>query len=1151
MSLQLILGGPGSGKSHYLYQKIIEESVQYPDKTYIVIVPEQFTMQTQKELVRLHPDHGIMNIDVLSFKRLAYRVFEEVGADRRTVLDDTGKNLLLRRVAMERQDKLKVLAGKLDKIGYISEIKSVISEFTQYDVEEEELDAMLRFAKDKPQLYYKLQDIRQLYEGFRGKLKEKYITAEEVLEALYEVLDQSALAAGSVLAFDGFTGFTPIQNKVMKRLLKLAEKVMVSVTLDAGEDYTKVGKIHRLFYLSKKTVHSLMEAAKEAGSEIREPVILGSPGSPLPRFKESPQLAYLEQNLFRYRKGTYKAVRDEVPSISLHMAANAVQEAHFAARTIKNLVREEGWRYQDMAVIVGDMPSYSGYLERIFEQYRIPCFIDDTKTVLLNPLTEFIRAALEIMGRNFSYESVFRYLRTGMCDLLPEEVDKLENYVLAAGIKGAGMWKNPFTRETKKVKGEELAVYEELRCRIMEHYGPFAESVRRKKTAGQITRALYGLVVSYRIQEKLAACEEKFEAAGELAKAKEYSQIYGITMELFDKMAELLGEEEMSVREYTQILEAGFEEARIGIIPPSADRVTVGDIERTRLKDIKALIFLGLNDGWVPKAGGRSGILSDMDRENLRDSQVELAPTAREDGYIQRFYLYQNLTKPSRRLYLSYGKSGMDGQAMRPSYLLAVIQRLFPDLKLVDEDQYDNFGQRLESPENGLDYLVSGMERLKTKGNPGAFGELYSWYYGREEYREQVARLVEAAFYTRTEEGLGKAVARALYGDVLENSVTRLEQFAACAYAHFLKYGLLLEEREESSFEPVDMGNVFHRIIEVFSRKLERSEYDWFTVPDEYRDALLEECVQEVTEEYGGYALHSSARNEYQVERMKRIMRRTIWALQEQIRSGRFVPSNYEVSFASVSDLDAVNIALSQEERMRLKGRIDRVDDCVKEDKVYVKVIDYKSGNTEFDMVALYYGLQLQLVVYLNAAVELERRIYPDKDIVPAGIFYYRIDDPVLERAGEETPEEINARILKRLKLSGLVNREEEAVKLLDAGMEKDSSVIPVSYNKDGSLSRYSSTAARGQFEKLSTFVNEKMRSLGRRILEGEIEAAPYERRNETGCDYCPYQEVCGYDKRVPGTKANRLKEYKAEEIWKKIEEEDRDGMDRRTEESN
>lgn len=1138
MSLQLILGNSGSGKSRYLYEKIIEESLVHPEKNFLVVVPEQFTMQTQKEIVGLHPKHGIMNIDVLSFKRLAYRVFEEVGADRRTVLDDTGKNLLLRRVAMEKQSELVTLKGKLDKLGYITEVKSVISEFTQYDVEEEQLEEMLRFAEERPQLYYKLRDIRVLYEGFRSRLRQQYITAEEVLEVLYEVLDHSSLVKEGIFAFDGFTGFTPIQNKVMKKLLGLSEKVMVSIAMDARENYQSVGKIHRLFYLSKKTVHALIGLAKEAGAEIETPVLLGSGTETMPRFAEAPQLAFLEQNLFRYNKRSYIPAEGEELSVSIHTAANAAEESHFAARTIKDLVRKKGWRYQDMAVIVGDMESYSSYLEKIFEQYQIPCFIDNTKTVLLNPFIEFIRAALEITSRNFSYESMFRCLRTGMCDITSEDVDKLENYVLAAGIKGAKQWKNPFVKTGKHIKEEELAEYENLRIRIMEHLQPFAESIKRRSSAEELTKALYHLITSYAIQEKLLALEEGFTARGEMDKAKEYSQIYGITMELLDKMVELLGSEEMNIREYTQILEAGFEEAKIGIIPPTADRVMVGDIERTRLTDIKALIFLGLNDGWVPKAGGRSGILSDVDRESLAECKVELAPTAREDGYIQRFYLYLNLTKPSRRLYLSYGKSKMDGQAMRPSYLISMVRRMFPSLVVHDEDEYDGFIGRLESPENGMQYLADGLKHLEQFKREPAFEELYSWYFSREDYRAEVEKLVEAAFYTRSEEGLGKAVARALYGSVLENSVTRLEQFAACAYSHFLKYGLGLSEREEYSFEPVDMGNVFHKIIEVFSRKLERSEYTWFDMPDDFRDSLLEECADEVTEEYGSKVLHSSARNEYMIGRMKRIMRRTIWALQEQIRAGRFIPANYEVSFAVVDDLEAVNIALTDDEKMRLRGRIDRVDTCVEEDRIYVKVIDYKSGNTDFDMVALYYGLQLQLVVYLNAAVELEERVHPGKEIIPAGIFYYRMNDPMLDREGGETPEIINEKILKKLRLSGLVNQDPEVVESMDQGMGKDSKVIPVSYNKDGSLSRYSSAADAGQFKKLSGFVNEKMRDLGRRILEGEIEAAPYERRDKTGCDYCPYQEVCGFDKKIPGTRVRRLKEYKPEEIWKRIGEE-------------
>lgn len=1137
MPLQFILGNSGSGKSHYAYENIIRESLARPKEKFLVIVPEQFTMQTQKALVSLHPRKGILNIDVLSFQRLAYHVFDEVGADRRTVLEETGKNLLLRKVAIEQQDNLKVLKGNLKKIGYITEMKSVISELTQYDITVEQLDGMVRYAEDKPGLSYKLQDIRVLYGAFREKLKEKYITSEEILGLLCEVAGKSETLQGCTILLDGFTGFTPIQQKLLRELMRLAARVTVTITIDARENPWKAGGMHELFYLSKKTIHTVAGIAKETGTEIEEPVVLGEKGSP--RFQDAPALRFLEQHFLRTGRAVYRKEQD---SITIHAAKNAVEEARFAAREILGMVREDGYRYQDIAVITGDLPSYGEYVRKIFAEYGIPCFIDETKTVLLNPFIEYIRAALEMAAKNFSYESVFRYLRTGLCRISEEEVDLLENYVIAAGKRSIRAWSQEWERPTRTIDAEQTARCNELRKKIMEPLFPFLEIVKNRRTDARAkTEALYALIASQDIQAQLAVYEKEFAGEGNQDAAKEYSQIYGIVIGLLDKVVDLLGDEPMPLKEYTEILESGFEEAKVGIIPPTADRVTVGDIERTRLKDIRALIFLGLNDGWVPKSAEKSGILSELDRDSLDGCGVELAPGARENGYIQRFYLYQNLTKPSARLCLSYSKAKADGGAMRPSYIVNVIRGMFRHIRVTDEDVVTEPRDRILTPESGIPYLVQGMKELKQGKMDAEWAELYAWYCRDGEYRDRVQRLVEAAFFTQTDGGLGKGIAKALYGSVLENSVSRLEQFAACAFSHFLMYGLKLTPREEYSFQPVDMGNVFHKVIELFSNRVRTGPYTWFNLPEDIREQWTEECVEEAVGENGLEVLHSTARNAYVIERMKRIMRRTVWALCEQVRAGEFIPSSYEVSFAMAENLDAVNIALTEQEKMRLRGRIDRIDTCEKEEAVYVKVIDYKSGNTEFDMVALYYGLQLQLVVYLNAALELEKRIYPDKDIVPAGIFYYRTQDPMLDRGEEETPEEIQKKILGKLKLSGLVNSEEEIVRSMDksvgVGGKKSSDVIPVSYTKSG-YSAHSSVAERGRFEDLSGFVNEKMRDIGKRILEGETAMRPYERKGRTACDYCAYREVCGFDTKIPGTGFRRLREYKPEDIWQKIREE-------------
>lgn len=1134
MSLQFIYGPSGSGKSYTLYKKIIEQSLQEPEKEFLVIVPEQFTMQTQKELVEMHPQKGILNIDVLSFQRLAWRVFEEVGTKRHTILEDTGKNLLLRKVAAEKQEELAILGSNFHKPGYISQVKSVISELKQYDISLEELD--LQIAQTPlTTLQYKLKDIRTMYAGFQEELSGKYITSEEILEELCAEADKSGILKDCVIGLDGFTGFTPVQKKLLGKLLVLARKVMVTVTMDAFDDPMTKASMHRLFYFSKKTIQGLAHLAQECGVEIEAPEIMGKQGSF--RFMQAPALGFLERRLFRPGNEVYVLQQD---CISVHAARDAREEAAFAARTIWHLVREEGLRYRDIAVITGDMASFGDHIKKIFSDHGIPCFVDRTRKIKLNPMIEFIRAALEIAAKSFSYESVFRFLRTGLAGISREEADILENYVLARGIRSRKRWEETWTEGTRSISREQADSCQNIKEKVLPALCLFADQIKGKKnTVRQKTEALYQLLVRFEIQEKMADYEQHFQETGMFDMAKEYDQIYGIVIELLDKLVELLGDEPMSLKEYAEILDAGFEEAKVGMVPPTLDCVLAGDIERTRLKDIKVLFFLGLNDGWVPQKENKISILSDMDREELEERGMELAPTARENSYIQKFYLYLNLTKPSKRLYLSYGRSGLDGSAIRPSYLIGTILRMFPMLKIQEEDICDDPLARVTSADSGIPYLAEGLRNLALGGTDHSCIALFGWYQKQEEYRERTWKLLEAAFLSGKGQNMSRETAKKLYGSTLVNSVSRLEQFAACAYAHFLKYGLRIGEREEFSFQPVDMGNIFHKSLERYSRELEQSGYTWFTIPQELMDQMADRIVYETAEEYAGYLLHDSARGSYRITRMQRIMRRTVWALTMQVRAGSMVPSNYEVPFWSSDELEAVKIRLSREAKMRLRGRIDRIDTCEDKDQVYVKVVDYKSGSTQFDPTALYYGLQLQLAVYMNAAMELEQRIYPDKEIVPAGILYYELKDPMLDGKPGETEEQRQERILKSLRPNGILNGDPRAVALMDGTMEKDSFVIPVSRNKDGSYSRYAQVASKQQLLQLSSFVSEKIKEIGCAVLDGEAGANPYERKETTACDYCPFASICCFDRKIPGTRYRKLKEFTSQELWKKLEEDE------------
>ena len=1113
MSLQFIFGNSGSGKSYCLYKSIIEESIRHPKKNYLVLVPEQFTMQTQKDLCLMHPRGGIMNIDVLSFGRLAHRIFEEVGQDDRPVLDDEGKNLILRKIAGKCEEDLSVLKGNLKKQGYISEVKSVISEFTQYGVDLDCLDRFLDTMSEESFLYFKLKDIQRLYQDFEEYLSDKYITKEEMLDVLCSAVPRSDILKGSVIAMDGFTGFTPVQDRLLKELLKVCDKVMITVEMDGREDPFVYTTPYQLFALSKQMTTTLIKIAREAGTTVEEPICLYA--RPPYRFRENPAMAFLESELFRYSRREYHGKEGESVGISLHEARNPAQEARYVAGSIRRMVREKGYRYRDIAVIASDMETYADPLEKACRTFDIPVFMDYKKSILQNAFVEYLRSLLGMAEQNFTYESVFRYLRTGLCGFSREETDRLENYCLALGIKGYRKWQQAWVRKTSGMTEEELDELNHLRVRFVEKTDGLVQILKqRSKTVKDVTLAVYEYIAREKLQERLAEMEQGFQAASELALAKEYAQVYRIVLELFDKFVKLLGDERVSLKEYCDLLDAGLEEAKVGVIPPSLDQVVIGDVERTRIKNIKALFFVGANDTLLPGNTGASGFLSERDREVFKKEDIILAPGPKEKIYTQKFYLYMNLTKPTESLSISWAKVSGDGKTLRPAYLVQDICRLFPDVSPCDEENR-KFAEQEITRKTGILKVAEGL-RERHAGISEEWKELYTWFLSDEKSRERIEAVLHAAFLQRDSGRLGAGRAEKLYPDRDRVSVTRLEQFASCAYAHFLAYGLRLAKREEYNFQALDLGNIAHQSLERFSRKADREGLKWTDMPDEKRKELIEESVEESVIDYGNTVLFSSARNEYMIQRIRRLISRSVWALTRQMEKGDFVPSGYEMKFGS--------------------GKIDRIDTCEDEEHVYVKVTDYKTGMKSFDITALYHGLQMQLPVYLNAALGVEKERHPGKEIVPAGIFYYKIQDPVVPEA--DSDEAVETNILKELRLDGIVNSDERVLSHLERDLLGSSVLFPFGRNKDGTLSRNSRALPGELFETVLEYAKDKEQSLKEEMYQGKVQADPYQLGEASGCDYCVYHDICGFDQRISGYSFKRLEKFSLEEAVDKMAEE-------------
>lgn len=1140
MGYRFCFGASGAGKSTKLHEWIIRQAGEALDRgdlsrTFLLVVPDQYTMQTQKELVLAAGERGgILNVDVLSFGRLSHRVFEEVGADPRGVLDDMGKTLLLRRLAARLGDQLQVLRHGMDRPGMAAEMKSVISEFMQYGISPPEVGEMAACAAGAGQggLSARLADLQLLYQAFLEERKEKYLTGEETLDLLAEAVPGSKLLKGSTVVFDGFTGFTPVQNRVLAAILQTAGEVVFA--LDYAEDGgTPIEEVltgapyeeQDLFYLTRKTAAQITQMAQRAGVMHGSDVLL----SKTPRFDGEPALRHLEKALFRYPVQSYvqrTGKENGALPVRLFLSSTPEEEVRQTFLQIRHLMEEKAYHYRDFAIVTGDLAGYEDALRLAAQRYDVPVYLDSNRAILQNPLTETICGALEIGAGDYSYETVFRFLRSGLIGMTREQIDRLENYCLKRGIASRKRWETTFDPE-----------FEDARATFLKAIAPLQDQGRA--SAKERAENLYRFLLGIQAGEQMLERAEEYEAAGEQAPAMEYRQIYGAVLRLLDQIYELLGEELTPAREFLELMEAGFAEIRLGTLPQQVDRILIGDIERTRLSQVKVLFFLGVNDGCIPKNSSKGGILSDLDREFLKESTLfqsgglELAPTPREQMYTQRLYLYMNLTKPTAELYVSYTKSDADGASLRPSYLIGLLQQMFPKLEQ-DLPEERSAAWQLASKKDAGRYLAASLRSyadglyLQDHGRQQEFLTMYGVMY---KTGAETGVLRDAAFCRYQPRRLSKATARKLYHGLIRGSVTRLETAAACYLRQYLHYGLHLQEREEYTFKENDSGTILHESIRSFGQLLKQKDISWLEYTEQQSRELIDYVLQSTAGTYREQVLYATQRNAYQLERLRRILLKTVEVLQYQLQKGDFLPEALEQPFGYRGE---ITYSLPGGGTLILEGRIDRVDLARQDGRIYIKIIDYKSGSKDLVLSRIRAGLQLQLPLYLEAQRRQLSMLHPEAEVIPAAMLYSRFDNPVLsakdsapvmkllaageEEAARRTSEDL---VRKQLRPNGMVGAEDDILEHLDhalSGCNVTSDVVPAGRKKDGTLRSGNHTFTQEEYEQIMQQLESQICQLAEDILEGRTDASPVRYDgNTTACTYCPYRDACGFDRRIPG----------------------------------
>ncbi|MDI3533894.1 MAG: ATP-dependent helicase/nuclease subunit [Thermosediminibacterales bacterium] len=1151
MALRFILGRAGTGKTRYCLEQIIKELKTSADGPRLIfLVPEQATFQSEIALVSSPEIKGIMRAEVLSFRRLAYRVLQEVGGLSRTHIGELGKRMLLYRFLEKRKNELRVFGWAAKQVGFADNLSNLITELKTYKIAPIDLDeAMAWLDKDNShaKLFNKLNDLKLIYNDFEEYLSSKYIDPDDYLNLLAEKLGDSLTFSGAKVWIDGFTGFTPQELNVLESLMKVSDCINITLCLDSKCIDNPLNELD-VFYKTRDTMEKILKIAEKTKTSVDKPLVLDD-GIPH-RFRKMPDIAHLEKEFFNRPATVFK---EKPTGVKIIAAANRRAEVEAAAREIIRLSRDEGYRWRDISVLLRDLESYSSLIARVFNDYDVPCFIDEKRKVLQHPLIELVRSAVEVAIQNWAYDPVFRFLKTDLTGIKRDKIDILENYVLAHGIKGskwfdespwAYKYSHVFAEEDKLVADEtnELEVINKTRAEIVLLLGEFYKKVIEFSTVRDITTALFELLVSIGVPERLKNWSDEAREKGDYETALIHKQVWDGIVEVFDQIVEALGDEDLSLEEYLQILDAGLKSLKLGIVPLGLDQVIVGSLDRSRSPNVRAVFILGVSDGVFPMRMVDEGIFTDREREFLSQIGLELAPDSRRKLFDEQYFIYTALTRASQMLWLSYPLADEEGKAIMPSSVIRRVKELLPALEeisveMVSESSEDDI-KLISTPERTMSYMAYRIREAKEgKVISPIWWDVYNWFVSREEWRDVCQRVLGALFMINQESRISSKFIKRIYGNTLRTSVSQLEKFMACPFSHFLYRGLRLKERKIYKLSAPDMGRFFHAAMDSIGKRIRDSSLDWGDLSKEQCNKIVSEVVEELAPKLQNEILMSTARYRYLIKKIKRILARAVYILSIHAKRGGFRPVGFEISFGEGGKLSPLKIRLADGSYLEIVGRIDRIDAAESEDIAFLRVIDYKSGNASFKLSDVYHGLSLQLLTYLDVALTHAPQIIKGK-AKPGGMLYFRIDDPVISSTAPLTPEEIEKHILKKLKMKGLVLAHKDAVKLMDGEISGYSELIPVGMNKNGEFYSSSSIATYEQFEYLRKHLRNLIQKIGQDILEGKVKIEPYQKGKFRACQYCPYRMVCQFDVLLKENIYRFIKDENIDIIWTVLQDE-------------
>ncbi|RDY25963.1 helicase-exonuclease AddAB subunit AddB [Romboutsia weinsteinii] len=1144
MGLKFVLGRSGSGKTAHILEEV-KRVVQSNETTpVIVLVPEQYTFEMEKRMSKLflgEEKDKFLRARVLSFKTMSNIVFSHVGGLTDVNINSSGKAMMTYKAIENVSSELNIFSKSASQSGFVSSISEMISELKQYNISSEMLEHTSAEI-DNETLSLKLKDISKIYKEFEANLHEKYVDSQDMLNSLSDKLIDSNYFDGAYIYIDEFTGFTPNQYKVLRSILHKAKEVCVSLTVDNVNSlrYNKADAFSR----TKFTYDKLTRLCNEENINILPGINLNQGN--IKRFGDNKELQHLERY---YNAYPYKSYEEDTKHIKIKEFNNLYSEVEEIAREIVSLVRDKKARYRDITIATRDLNKYDFLVHSIFNEYEIPNFIDKKREAKSNPIIVLILSALEMRNRRYSYETMFRYLKSGLIGIENDDISVLENYVLANGISGKRWFEerweyrvnNNYSIDESDYDKELKERINDIKNRVIKPIVKLQEKIKGKNKVEDICKSVYEFLIDIDMPTTIENLIINFNDKGELDIANQYSQVWNIVVDIFDQMVEIMGDEQITLDKFMKLISLGFDEYELGLVPPSIDQVLVSSVDRMKNPNTKHLYLIGTIDGVFPLIAKDSGILSDNDRSSLGKAGVEVDIDSNTKTFEEQFLVYKALTSTCENLIVTYPISDHEGKTLRPSVIVSRLKKIFPNIDnisyLVEEENKtdEEILEQITVKAPTFNELINAIKEFdEGKEINNVWLDVYRYFINDEDYKHMAKKVIKGLSYTNQVNKVEEEKIKSLYQNNLL-SVSRLEKYSACPFAYFIQYGLKAKERKEYSFTAPDLGTFIHNILDQFSKSLSKDNLNWRDIDSNYIRSRVSEIVDEIVSKIPGYILESSERYKYLAHRLKNMLIAAINIISEQIKQGSFEPMDYEVEFGIKAKYPPIKIVLQNGEEINLIGQIDRVDEFDDGENKYIRIVDYKSGNKSISLTDIYYGLQLQLLVYLDAILESNKNI--QTNLSPAAILYSRIDDPIAKFNEDKDDEEVREAILKDLRMKGLVIKDSKIIKEMDKsladGDRTSSLVIPANLTKDGGIGKNTSGVTYEEFEVIRKYVKHTIKDICEDMVGGNIMIAPYKNKNGTSCDFCNYSGICQFDTTLKDNKYKILNDKKSDEIIK------------------